>query len=76
MLFKITAYILSIGVLKRWGVVEMTIPSIDKHNAMIRLPLRKLFAWLQTLSPNKVKREIRNAERDLRVLCPTRRNTQ
>jgi len=45
---------------ERWGVVKMTIPSIDKHNAMICLPLRKLFGWLQTLSPNKVKPEIRN----------------
>ncbi|WP_428454186.1 phage antirepressor N-terminal domain-containing protein [Photobacterium kasasachensis] len=27
---------------------------------MICLPLRKLFGWLQTISPNKVKPEIRN----------------
>ncbi|GAB3528717.1 phage antirepressor N-terminal domain-containing protein [Photobacterium alginatilyticum] len=45
---------------QRWGIKEILIPSIDKHNAMICLPLRKLFGWLQTLSPNKVKPEIRN----------------
>ncbi|WP_370517848.1 phage antirepressor N-terminal domain-containing protein [Salinivibrio sp. VYel1] len=44
----------------RWGVVKMPIPSIDKHNPMICLPLRTLFGWLQTLSPNKVKPSIRD----------------
>lgn len=45
---------------KRWGITKIVIPSIDKHNQMVCLPLRKLFGWLQTLSPNKVKPEIRN----------------
>jgi len=45
---------------KRWGITKIIIPSIDKHNQMVCLPLRKLFGWLQTLSPNKVKPEIRN----------------
>lgn len=44
----------------RWGVTKMIIPSIDKHNSMTCLPLRKLFGWLQTLSPNKVKPSIRD----------------
>ncbi|ECK3337672.1 hypothetical protein FRH56_24395, partial [Salmonella enterica] len=41
-------------------VVEMTIVAADgKSREMVCLPLRKLAGWLQTISPNKVKPEIR-----------------
>lgn len=42
------------------GVVEITIPSIGGKQTMICLALRKLNGWLQTISPNKVKPEIRD----------------
>ncbi|HHX1453085.1 TPA: phage antirepressor N-terminal domain-containing protein [Salmonella enterica] len=42
-------------------VVEMTIVAADgKSRQMVCLPLRKLAGWLQTISPNKVKPEIRD----------------
>lgn len=41
-------------------VVEMTMVAADgKSRQMVCLPLRKLAGWLQTISPNKVKPEIR-----------------
>lgn len=42
------------------GVVEIAIPSIGGKQTMICLALRKLNGWLQTISPNKVKPEIRD----------------
>lgn len=42
------------------GVVEITIPTAGGMQKMICLALRKLAAWLNTISPNKVKPEIRN----------------
>lgn len=42
------------------GVVEITIPTAGGAQKMICLALRKLAAWLNTISPNKVKPEIRN----------------
>lgn len=42
------------------GIVEITIPSSGGAQSMICLALRKLSAWLNTISPNKVKPEIRD----------------
>lgn len=42
------------------GMVEITIPSAGGVQAMTCLALRKLAAWLQTISPNKVRPEIRD----------------
>ncbi|HED2323213.1 MULTISPECIES: phage antirepressor N-terminal domain-containing protein [Enterobacteriaceae] len=41
------------------GMVEITIPTAGGMQKMICLALRKLAAWLNTISPNKVRREIR-----------------
>ncbi|EHK1058475.1 phage antirepressor N-terminal domain-containing protein [Salmonella enterica] len=41
------------------GVVEIEIPSVGGMQKMICLALRKLAAWLNTISPNKVRPEIR-----------------
>ena len=42
-------------------MVEMTTTGKDgKQYKMICLPLKKLFGWLMTISPNKVKAELRN----------------
>lgn len=41
----------------RWGVVKMTIPTKGGLQEAICLPLRKIFGWLATISPNKVKPE-------------------
>ena len=41
------------------GVVEITIPTSGGIQKMLCLALRKLAAWLNTISPNKVKPEIR-----------------
>ena len=41
------------------GVVEITIPTAGGMQKMICLALRKLAAWLNTISPNKVRPEIR-----------------
>lgn len=45
---------------ERWGMFLMNIPSIDPHNTICCIPLRKLFGWLQTLQPNRVRKEIRD----------------
>ena len=42
------------------GMVEITIPSAGGMQAMICLALRKMAAWLNTISPNKVRPEIRD----------------
>ncbi|RSB29915.1 phage antirepressor N-terminal domain-containing protein [Enterobacter cloacae] len=42
------------------GITEMVIPSVGGAQSMICLALRKLAAWLNTISPNKVKPEIRD----------------
>ena len=44
----------------RWGVTMMVIPSLDKDNKALCIPLRKLFGWLQTLQPNRIREEIRD----------------
>lgn len=41
------------------GVTEMVIPSVGGAQKMLCLALRKLAAWLNTISPKKVKPEIR-----------------
>lgn len=41
------------------GVTEIVIPSAGGSQSMTCLALRKLNGWLQTISPNKVKIEIR-----------------
>ncbi|AZS50371.1 hypothetical protein DM558_06090 [Entomomonas moraniae] len=42
------------------GVTEIVIPTKSGSQSMICLPLRKLAGWLQTISPNKVKPEIKD----------------
>ncbi|EOT1756503.1 phage antirepressor N-terminal domain-containing protein [Citrobacter koseri] len=41
------------------GMVEITIPTAGGAQKMVCLALRKLAAWLNTISPNKVRPEIR-----------------
>ncbi len=41
------------------GVTEIVIPTAGGSQSMVCLALRKLAAWLNTVSPNKVKSEIR-----------------
>ncbi|EGR1017272.1 hypothetical protein EFU61_00860 [Vibrio cholerae] len=45
---------------ERWGITMMVIPSVDPHNSVTCMPLRKLFGWLQTLQPNRVREDIRD----------------
>lgn len=40
--------------------IETQLPGDDQRRKVICLPLRKLAGWLQTISPNKVKPEIRD----------------
>ena len=47
------------GNMKRWGIVKMTIPTLGDLQEAICLPLRKIFGWLMTISPNKVKPEVK-----------------
>ncbi len=44
----------------RWGVAVIAIPSIERHNPVTCIPLRKLFGWLQTLQPNRIREDIRD----------------
>lgn len=44
----------------RWGVVKITIPTLGDMQEAICLPLRKLFGWFNSISPNKVKPELRD----------------
>lgn len=45
----------------RWGMVIMTIqlPGDIQRRDVLLLPIRKLFGWMMTISPNRVKPEIR-----------------
>ncbi|WP_336930832.1 phage antirepressor N-terminal domain-containing protein [Acinetobacter tandoii] len=45
---------------QRWGITKIVIPTVGDLQEMVCLPLRKLFAWLMTISPNKVKPELRD----------------
>lgn len=42
------------------GITEIVIPSSGGNQKMVCLALRKLAAWLATISPNKVRSEIRD----------------
>lgn len=42
------------------GIAEIAIPSKGGEQSMLCLALRKLAGWLRTISPNKVKPEIRD----------------
>lgn len=44
----------------RWGIIKMMIPTLGDLQEMVCLPLRKLLAWLTTISPSKVKPELRD----------------
>ncbi|MGF1717927.1 phage antirepressor N-terminal domain-containing protein [Photobacterium chitinilyticum] len=45
---------------KRWTITKIVMVAEDgKKREMACMPLRKLFGWLQTLSPNKVRPSIR-----------------
>ena len=46
---------------QRWGITKIVIPTLGDLQEMVCLPLRKLFGWLMTISPNKVKPEIRDS---------------
>lgn len=44
----------------RWGVSIIETPTLSGIQEMLCLPLRKLFAWVNSISPNKVKPELRD----------------
>lgn len=44
----------------RWGVSIIETPTLSGIQEMLCIPLRKIFAWLMTISPNKVKPELRD----------------
>ncbi|MUK51072.1 phage antirepressor N-terminal domain-containing protein [Aliivibrio fischeri] len=45
----------------RWSMVKMTMVTQDGKNRDVQcIPLRKLFGWLQTISPNKVRVDLRD----------------
>ncbi|RIQ48456.1 hypothetical protein D0844_17200, partial [Bordetella avium] len=44
---------------KRWGITILMIPSNGGNQEAVCLPLRKLPGWLMTISPNKVRPELR-----------------
>jgi len=44
----------------RWGVTKIVIPTLGDLQEMLCIPLRKLFAWFNSISPNKVKPELRD----------------
>ena len=44
---------------ERWGVLNIETPTKNNVQEMLCLPLRKLFGWLVTINPNKVKAELR-----------------
>ncbi|WP_336143341.1 phage antirepressor N-terminal domain-containing protein [Acinetobacter sp. 102] len=39
---------------ERWGITKIVIPTFGDLQEMVCLPLRKLFAWLMSISANKV----------------------
>lgn len=44
---------------KRWGITILMIPTESGIQEALCMPLRKLFGWLSTVSPNKVKPELK-----------------
>ncbi|WP_433961829.1 phage antirepressor N-terminal domain-containing protein, partial [Escherichia coli] len=51
------------------GMVEITIPTAGGNQKMICLPLRKLAAWLNSISANKVRPEIRDRVLQYQAEC-------
>lgn len=45
---------------ERWGVVNIATPSLGGMQDTVCIPLRKLAAWLYSISPNKVAPELRD----------------
>ncbi|PNH88134.1 phage antirepressor N-terminal domain-containing protein [Vibrio diazotrophicus] len=46
---------------QRWGVaVIATVAQDNKTRETLCIPLRKLFGWLQTLQPNRIREDIRD----------------
>lgn len=45
---------------ERWGISLIDIPHVDPNNKVSCLPLRKLFGWLNSLQPSRVRPEIRS----------------
>lgn len=44
----------------RRGVAVIAIPFVEPHKTVSCILLRKLFGWLQTLQPNRVREDIRD----------------
>ena len=44
---------------KRWGVAVIATPSKGGEQSMLSLPLKKLFGWMMTIQPSRVKPELR-----------------
>ncbi|MCX0334427.1 phage antirepressor N-terminal domain-containing protein [Acinetobacter radioresistens] len=44
----------------RWGVSIIETPTLSGIQEMLCIPLRKLFGWFTSISPNKVKPELRD----------------
>lgn len=44
----------------RWGVSIIETPTLSGTQEMLCIPLRKLFGWFTSISPNKVKPELRD----------------
>lgn len=47
------------GAQERWGVTMMVTPSAGGDQEMVCLPQSRLFGWLMTIHPSKVKPEVR-----------------
>jgi len=45
---------------KRWGSAVIASPSKGGEQSMVCLPLRKLFGWMMTIQPSRVKESIRD----------------
>ncbi|WP_081575661.1 phage antirepressor N-terminal domain-containing protein [Chromobacterium haemolyticum] len=51
------------------GIVEIAIPSLGGQQKSLCLALRKLAGWLYTISPNKVRPELRERIRQYQAEC-------
>ncbi len=49
---------------ERWGVIIIVTPSPGGPQESVCIPHRRLFGWLMTISPNKVKPELRQ-----KIIC-------
>lgn len=55
---------------KRWNMVIMTTVALDnKQRESTCIPLRKLFGWLQTIQPNRVRVDIRDTVIEFQNKC-------